>query len=155
CANLANLLLARATAREKEVAVRLAIGGSRSRLIRQFLAESLLLSALGTAFGIFLSRFFCGGLVAFPRASQGTVFLDLHLNLTVLLFAAGMAILTCALFGLAPALRATRIVPAAAMRASGRGLTSGRERFGLQRVLVSGQVALSLVLFFSALLFVR
>jgi putative ABC transport system permease protein len=155
CANLANLLLARATAREKEVAVRLAIGGSRGRLIRQFLAESLLLSALGAGSGVFLARFLSRALVAFLATSQETVFLDLHLNLTVLLFAAGMAILTCLLFGLVPALRATRIAPAAVMRAAGRGLTAGRERFTLQRVLVAGQVALSLVLFFSALLFVR
>jgi predicted permease len=155
CANLANLLLARASAREKEVAVRLAIGGSRGRLVRQLLVESLLLAVLGTGGGVLLARFLSRALVAFLTTSQETVFLDLRLNLTVLGFAAAMAILTCVLFGLVPALRATRIVPAAVMKAGGRGLTSGHERFTLQRVLVAGQVALSLVLFFSALLFVR
>src|SRR5262249_53997577 len=135
CANLANLLLARAMARGKEVAVRLAIGGSRERLVRQFLAESLLLSALGTACGILLARVLSRALVAFLTTSQETVFLDLHLNLAVLLFATGMAVLTCVLFGLAPALRATRVAPATAMKAAGRGLTPGREGFTLQRVL--------------------
>src|SRR5262249_44001185 len=149
CANLANLLLARATAREREVAVRLAIGASRGRLIRQFLAESLLLSLIGTACGVLLARFLSQGLVAFLPTSQDSVFLDLRLNLVVLAFAAAMAVMTCVFFGLAPALRATRIVPAAAMKAGGRGVTRGRERFTLQRVLVAGQVALSLVLLFS------
>jgi len=155
CANLANLLLARATAREREVAVRLAIGGSRGRLVRQFLAESLLLSMLGAGCGILLAGFLSRALVAFLTTSQDAVFLDLRLNVTVLGFAAAMAVLTCVFFGLVPALRGTRIVPAAVMRAGGRGLAPGRERFTMQRVLVSAQVALSLVLFFCALLFVR
>jgi predicted permease len=155
CANLANLLLARATAREKEVAVRLAIGGSRGRLVRQFLTESLLLSLAGAASGILLASALSKALVAFLTTSQQTIFLDLHMNLTVLVFAAALAILTCILFGLIPALRATRIVPASVMKAGGRGLTAGRERFTLQRTLVAAQVALSLVLLFSALLFVR
>jgi putative ABC transport system permease protein len=155
CANLANLLLARATAREKEVAVRLAIGGSRGRLVRQFLTESLLLALVGAAGGVLLARFLSQALVAFLTTSQQKIFLDLHMNLTVLLFAAGLAVFTCVLFGLLPALRATQIVPAAVMKAGGRGLTSGRERFTLQRALVTAQVALSLVLLFSALLFVR
>jgi putative ABC transport system permease protein len=155
CANLANLLLARAAAREKEVVVRLAIGGSRGRLVRQFLTESLLLSVMGTGCGVLLARLLSRALVAFLATSQESIFLDLRLNTTVLLFAVGMAVLTCVLFGLVPALRATRIAPAAVMRAGGRGLTAGRERFTLQRVLVAGQVAMSLVLFFSALLFVK
>jgi len=155
CANLANLLLARATAREKEVAVRLAIGGSRERLVRQFLTESLLLSVVGALCGVLLARFLSQALVAFLTTSQQTIFLDLRMNVGVLLFAAGLAISTCVLFGLLPALRATRIVPAAVMKAGGRGTTAGRERFTLQRALVAAQVALSLVLLFSALLFVR
>jgi putative ABC transport system permease protein len=155
CANLANLLLARATAREKEVAVRLAIGGSRGRLVRQFLTESLLLSLVGAVCGVLLARFLSQALVAFLTTSQQTIFLDLHMNVLVLVFAAGLAIFTCLLFGLIPALRATRIVPAAVMKAGGRGTTAGRERFTLQRALVAGQVALSLVLLFAALLFVR
>ena len=155
CANLANLLLARATVREREVAVRMAIGASRGRLVRQFLAESLLLSMIGTACGVALAYFLSRALLAFLNTSQQTIFLDLRLNLSVLLFAAAMAILTCVLFGLAPALRATRIAPGAAMKAGGRGLTSGRERFTMQRGLVAVQVALSLLLLFSALLFVQ
>ena len=155
CANLANLLLARATAREKEVAVRLAIGGSRGRLVRQFLTESLLLSLLGAACGVLLARVLSQALVAFLTTSQQNIFLDLRMSVTVLLFAGSLAVFTCVVFGLLPALRATQIVPAAVMKAGGRGLTSGRERFTLQRGLVTAQVALSLVLLFSALLFVR
>ena len=155
CANLANLLLARAMAREKEVAVRLAVGASRARLVRQFLAESLVLSVLGAGCGVALASLLARSLVAFLTTSQQPVFLDLRLNFTVLSFAAGLTIATCVLFGLAPALRATRIVPAAAMRTGGRGMTAGRERFTLQRVLVATQVALSLALLFFALLFAR
>jgi predicted permease len=155
CANLANLLLARATARQREVAVRLAIGASRMRLVRQFLAESLLLALFGAVCGALLAGMLSRTLVGFLTTTQDSVFLDLHMNVTVLAFAAGLAVFTCVLFGLAPALRATQTAPAAAMKAGGRGITSGRERFTLQRILVSAQVALSLVLLFSALLFVR
>src|SRR6185503_2630150 len=98
-----------------------------------------------------LSRF----LVSFVNTSGNTVFLNLALDWRVLGFAAGAAALTCLLFGLTPALRATRIEPGAAMKASGRGLTAGRERFSLRRALVVVQVALSLVLVAGALLFSR
>jgi predicted permease len=155
CANLANLLLARASAREREIAVRLALGASRGRLVRQLLAESLLLASIGAAFGVFLAGNISRALVSFLTTSQDTVFLDLHLDWHVLAFTIGLTVLTSMLFGLAPALRATRIAPAAAIKTAGRGTTFNREGFSLQRALVSSQVALSLVLLFSALLFVR
>ncbi len=154
CANLANLMLARASGREKEIAVRLALGGSRARLIRQLLSESLLLAVGGALFGILLARVLSSVLVTMISTQSDTMFLDLAPDYRVLGFTAALAVLTCILFGLAPALRATKSSPASAMRASGRGLTANRERFGLRRILVVTQVALSLVLLVGALLFV-
>jgi len=154
CANLANLLLARASVREREIAVRQAIGASRGRLIAQLMAESLLLASLGTILGAFLARLLSSGLVAFLSASDSGMMLGLGLDWRVLGFTAAVAAGTCLLFGLAPALRATRTSPASAMRAGGRGLTTGHERFTLRRGLVVAQVALSLVLLVGALLFV-
>ena len=155
CANLANLLLARASVREREIAIRLAIGASRARLIAQLLAESLLLSLAGTALGALVAQALSRGLIAFLSSPNDPVFVGLGLDLRVLVFTAGVAVGTCLLFGLLPALRATQIAPASAMRAGGRSLTAGRERFGLRRVLVVTQVSLSLVLLVGALLFVR
>jgi predicted permease len=155
CANLANLLLARASAREREIAVRQALGASRARLIRQLLVESLLLAAVGAALGAGLAQTLSRFLVAFLNTTANPVFLDLVPDWRVLGFAAGLTVLTSLLFGLAPAIRATRREPAAAMKAGGRGMTASRERFSLQRVLVVAQVALSLVLVAGALLFSR
>ncbi|HVP00404.1 MAG TPA: ABC transporter permease [Bryobacteraceae bacterium] len=153
CANLANLMLARASAREKEIAVRLALGASRGRLIRQLLSESLLLACAGSLCGVALAGVLSRVLVAMISTGQDAVFLDLSADNRMLAFTAALAVFTCILFGLAPALRATRSSPAASMRASGRGLTTSRERFGLRRALVVAQVALSLVLLVGALLF--
>ncbi len=155
CANLANLLLARASVREREIAVRQAIGASRGRLIAQLLSESMLLVVFGTLLGALLAQALSRALVAFLSTSGDALFVGLQLDLRVLGFMAGVAILTCLLFGLAPALRATNIAPASAMRTGGRGLTSGRERFSLRRALVVAQVSMSLVLLVGAFLFVR
>jgi predicted permease len=155
CANLANLLLARASAREREIAVRQALGASRGRLVRQLLAESLLLAAVGAALGAGLAQALSRLLVAFLSTTADPVFLELAPDWRVLGFAAGLAILTCLLFGLAPAIRATRMEPGAVMKTGGRGMTASRERFSLRRALVVAQVALSLVLVAGALLFSR
>jgi len=155
CANLANLMLARASARERELAVRLAIGASRPRLIRQMLAESLLLAAMGAACGALLAQFLSGYLVRFLSTNDSPLYVDLGMDWRIFGFTAALAVLTCLLFGLMPALRATRTNPGALIKASGRGLTDARERFGLRRILVVAQVALSLVLLVGALLFVR
>ena len=155
CANLANLLLARASIREREIAVRQAIGASRSRLVAQLLSESLLLALLGTAFGVGLAAVLSRALVGFLATPESRMFVGLEFDWRVLGFTAGLAMITCLLFWLAPALRATRIAPASVMRASGRGLTGGRERFSLRRALVVVQVAMSLVLLAGALLFIR
>jgi predicted permease len=155
CANLANLLLARASVREREIAIRQAIGASRARLIGQLLIESMMLSLAGTILGALLAQAISRGLIAFLSRPNDPVFVGLGLDLRMLAFTGAIAVGTCLLFGLAPALRATRITPASAMRAGGRGLTAGRERFGLRRLLVVAQVSLSLVLLVGALLFVR
>jgi putative ABC transport system permease protein len=155
CANLANLLLARASAREREMAVRQAVGASRARLIRQLLAESLLLAAVGAILGTFLAQTLSRFLVSFISTTGNTLFLDLGVDIRVLGFTTAVAAVTCVLFGLTPAMRATKIQPGVAMKASGRGLTAGRERFSLRRALVVVQVALSLVLVAGALLFAR
>jgi putative ABC transport system permease protein len=155
CANLANLLLARASVREREIAVRQAIGASRGRLITQLLSESMLLALFGTALGALLAQALSRALVAFLTTTGNSLFVGLQLDPRVLGFMAAVAVLTCLLFGLAPAIRATSIAPASAMRSGGRGLTTGRDRFGLRRALVVAQISLSLVLLVGAFLFVR
>ncbi len=156
CANLANLLLARASwCGEPEIAVRLALGASRGRLIQQLLAESLLLAVAGTVAGVTLAMVLSRALIAFISPAGNPVFINTRPDAEVLIYSVAMAVLTCVLFGLAPALRSSHLSPAAAMRAGGRSVTAGREHFGLRRMLVTTQVALSLVLLFGALLFVR
>jgi len=153
CTNLANLMLARATARGHEFAVRLAIGAPRHRLIQQLMTESLLLALVGGALGLFLA----GALSQFLLASLGTqgdpLFLDLKPDWRLLTFTLGLAGLTCILFGLAPGLRASRVSPSEAFRTKSGSVTASRNRFGLRQVLVVSQVALSLVLLVGALLF--
>ncbi|MHB8754529.1 MAG: ABC transporter permease [Candidatus Acidiferrales bacterium] len=155
CANLANLMLARASAREREIAVRLALGATRGRLIRQLLSESALLAIVGAVCGGLLATVLSRFLISFISAPNNPIFLDMPTDWRVLGFAAGLAILTTILFGLAPALRAGNVPPGAVLKTGGRGMTAGRERFRLQRILVASQVALSLVLLAGALLFAR
>jgi predicted permease len=153
CANLANLLLARAGARTREMAVRLATGASRGRVIRQLLSESLLLAAIGTVLGAILARVISAGLVSFLSTGRDPLSVPIALDWRVLGFTAATAIATTVLFGLAPALRATSAPLESVMRMSSRGLTANRGRFGWQRALVVAQVALSLVMVLVALLF--
>lgn len=155
CANLANLLLARASIREREIAVRMAIGASRGKLVRQLLAESLLLAVAGAILGAVLAQMVSRGLVTFLSTAENPLFVNMALDWRILGFTSLLGLTTCVLFGLLPALRATAIAPSTAMRSGGRGTTAGRERFGLRRALVATQVALSLVLLVGALLFVR
>jgi putative ABC transport system permease protein len=155
CANLANLMLARASAREKEMALRLALGASRGRLMRQLLAESLLLAAIGGVTGVVLAQGLSKFLVAFISNEDNPIFLPLWPDLRVLLFTTGLAVLTCLLFGMAPALRAAESDPGTVMKGSGRGMTMGPRSLVLRRGLIVSQVALSLVLLVAALLFAR
>jgi putative ABC transport system permease protein len=153
-ANLANLMLARASAREKEMAMRMAVGAGRARLIRQLLVESLLLAVIGAALGAMLARNLSHVLVASLSTQNDPLFVDLGTDWRVLGFTSALAVLTCILFGLAPALRATSVAPGLALKESGRGATQGRRsRFALRRILVVSQIALSLTLLVGALLF--
>jgi predicted permease len=154
-ANLANLMLARASVREKEMAMRMAVGAGRGRLVRQLLVESLLLAAIGAALGALLARSLSQVLVTSMSTEQAPLFVALHTDWRVLGFTSVLAICTCVLFGLAPALRATSVSPGLALKEGGRGTTQGRTRFGLRRILVVSQIALSLTLLVGALLFAR
>jgi predicted permease len=155
CTNLVNLLLARATAREQELAVRMAIGASRGRVMGQLLIESLLLAACGSSIGIVIARPLSRGLLSLLTTENNPLHLELRTDWPVLAFTAAAGILTCVIFGLVPALRASRMDPGTAMRAGGRGLTQNRERMSIQRCLAAAQVTVSLVLMFGAILFAR
>ena len=155
CANLANLMLARASIREREIAVRLALGASRARLLRQLLAESGLLAAVGAVLGIGVAESLSRVLVRSLSTDSNTVSLSVSTDWRVLAFAALAAALTCAVFGAIPALRATRVEPVTSMKGASRGMTGSRERFSMQRLMVVTQIAVSLLLLVAALLFVR
>ena len=154
CANLANLLLARASARRHELSVRLALGASRLRIARQLFTESLLLSSAGALLGLLFAHWGSRVLVRQLSTATSIVFLDLSLDWRVLGFTAAVAIATAVLFGTVPAVRGTRLQPNDALKAQGRGVV-GDGPLGLGHVLVVVQVALSLVLLVGAGLFIR
>lgn len=153
CANIANLLLARAAARQREISVRMAIGAARARVIRQLLTESLLLAVLGSLGGLLFAVWGSRGLVHLLSQTGKELQLDVAPDIRVLAFTIGVAVLTGLLFGLAPAFRATSVAPQDALKEQARGMVAGTARFNLGRVLVTGQVALSLVLLVGAALF--
>ena len=149
CANLANLLLVRATARRREIAVRIAIGAGRSRVVRQLLTESLVLATFGAALGVLFAVWSSRFLVRLLSTSADPVWLDLSLNARVLGFAAFVTAVTSLLFGLAPAWQAARGDPHPLLRGQGRGTDSALGA-GAGKALVVGQIALSMVLVVSA-----
>jgi putative ABC transport system permease protein len=155
CANLASLMLARTTARERDMAVRLAIGATRCRLIRLVLGESLLLSIIGAMAGAALAQALSRGLVAYLNTPVDSISLDFKLDWRLFAFLLGISFLTSLLFGLAAALRASHTSPGAAMKAGSHSMTASRGHLGFRGALVVSQVALSLVLLFSALLFTQ
>ncbi len=156
CANVANLLLERATGRQKEISVRLALGAGRLRLVRQLLTESLLLAFLGGALGVLFAFWADAGLLKLIGVARSPA-LDLRPNLTILAFTAAVSLVTGILFGLAPALRATRVELASALKESSRSLagTGSGKRWPLGKILVVSQFAVSLLLLMGAGLFVR
>jgi len=154
CGNLANLLLARATARRREIAVRLAIGAERGRILRQLITESLLLAAFGGAIGLMVAFWASRGLLLL--ASPGDAIpLQISPDPRIFLFALGVSFITGVLFGVAPALRAARVEVAPTLRETARALAGSSSRLSAGRILVVVQVALSALLVFGAGLFVR
>ena len=154
CVNIANLLLARAAARGREIAIRLAVGASRGRLVRQLLTESVVLSLVGAFCGALLARWFGPAVVAMISLQRQSISLDLAPDLRVLAFTTGAGILTGILFGFAPAVRATRSSTSEALKTTGRSATLRQRGFSLVRMLVVTQVGLSLLLLVGAGLFV-
>ncbi len=155
CANLANLLLARAAVREREIAVRLSLGATRARLVRQLLTECVLMSGFGAVLGVGVA-YWCSAVL--PKwASSGATPISLNLapDARVLFFSTAVALLTGFLFGLAPAVQGTRVEPARALKASARGFAGSGRGWSLKQTLVASQVALSLVLLVGAGLFLR
>lgn len=154
CANLANLLLARGVARRREIAVRISIGAGRWRLIRQLLTEGLLLAGLGALLGLMLAAPL-SKLVVSVAGGGGTIVVDAHLDWRALLFMAAASLVTALLFGLAPALRATRVDLTPALKDGSTGALRGSPQLRMSRWLIAGQVALSTMLLVGAGLFVR
>jgi putative ABC transport system permease protein len=154
CANIANLLLARATARRHELSVRLAIGASRGQLMRQLFTESLVLSAIGAAGGMLVAQWGSRLLVRQLTTATNTVFLDLSIDWHILAFTIGATVATALLFGTAPAFRAAGVAPIDALKEQGRGAV-GDSRGHVASTLVVAQVALSVVLVVAAGLFMR
>lgn len=156
CANLANLMLARANARQREVAVRMALGATRARLLLQLLIESSLLAVIGALSGIGLAQLFSHLLIrALAGGGNNSLSLAVHTDWRVLLFATAATLLTCAVFGTLPAFRASKADPIHALKNGDGRISGARERFSIQRIMVVTQVAISMVLLVAALLFVR
>jgi predicted permease len=157
CANLANFLLAKAAAREREISTRLALGSTRTRIVRQILMEALLLSAAGGICGLVLAFFGTRALIQFVASGAAYTTLDPSPNISVLAFTLGVSVLTGLLFGLAPALRVARSDAAPALNANARTASGsgGRGARLLPRALVVAQVTVSVILLAGAGLFLR
>jgi len=155
CANLAGLLLAKAAGRQREVAVRLAVGASRGRLVRQFLIEGALLAAAGGAAGIVISYWTSGMLTFFVPPTPFPVNFTAELSPTVLAFSVATTFATALVFGLLPALKASRPNLVESLKESVGTVVRGHSRGWLRQALVVGQVALSVLLLLGAALFAR
>jgi macrolide transport system ATP-binding/permease protein len=155
CANVANLLLVRAASRRKEIALRLALGGSRGRLVRQMLTESFVLASLGAALGLVIAFWTARSLAAFlpPYASRASF--DTRPDAVVFAFTLGLTVITTLLFGVAPTLHASKQDLVTAMKDNTATVGHGPRKVSLRHALVITQVALSMVALISAGLFVR
>jgi predicted permease len=154
CANVANLFLARASSRRREFAVRLALGASRGKLIRQLLTESILLALIGGTAGLIIA-FWTADLVPSLYAPAEAAELDLGIDWRVLLFTTAVSVLTGILFGLAPAIQASNPQLVSALKENRNSALFSFRRFGLRGLLVTSQIALSLMLLVGAVLFLR
>jgi predicted permease len=155
CANVATMLLARAASRRREIAIRLAVGGGRWRIVRQLLAESLLLAAIGGAAGVLLAGFGLDAANAWLRGQDLLVWTEVSLDATALAFSLGLSVATGVGFGLVPAWQATRPDVQAALRGTNANTTAGVAHRRLLDTLTVAEIALALVLLVGAGLFVR
>ena len=155
CSNLAGLLLMRASSRLKEVAIRLAIGAGRQRIVRQFLTESALLGLMGGAFGLILAMWLADAFSTLNVPLPVSLQIDMRLDWRVLLYAVSLSIATGMFFGLAPALKATRREIIGTIKDDAPSLMTERRRFNLRNILVVGQVVVSVILLAAGGLFIR
>jgi predicted permease len=153
CANIANLLLARSAQRERDLSMRVALGAGRGRLVRRLLCESFLVAIVGAGAGLGLALIGSRFLVRLMRTQGGSLVVDLTPDMRVLAFTASVATLTAIIFGLTPALRATRIRLNDVLKEGARSASPSGRRLWLGKAIVTGQVALSLVLLAGAALF--
>ena len=155
CTNVASLLLARAAARQREIAIRTALGAGRWRVVRQLFVESMVLAIAGGAVGLFLSVWLTRGLVRFLPYDRAILGLSAAPDARVLLFTTAVTLATAVLFGLVPALRGSRVGTAATLKDEAGSVTGGQGHVRLRKVFVALQVCLSLLLLIGAGLFVR
>lgn len=155
CTNVSSLLLARGAAREGEIAMRLAVGASRGRIVRQLMTESVLLAALGGALGLAFAFWVSGLLVRLVAGFGRPLALDLQPDLRVLLFTGAVSVVSGVVFGLIPALRAVRSAAGLAMADAGRQIVGRQGRWGIRDSLIVVQLALSLVLLAASAMFIR
>src|SRR5262245_43335422 len=155
CANVANLLLARAAARQREFAIRSALGASRGQVVRQLLVESLILAAAGGVAGLVLGALLARGLLRFLPLDPADLSVVTTPDARILLFTAAVSLATALVFGLVPALRGSRVPPAASLKEDSGAVAGGHGHVRLRKTLVAVQVALSTVLLIGAGLFAR
>ena len=155
CANVANLLLVRSIARSREIAIRLSLGAGRSRLVRQFLAESLLLALAGGGVAALLTVWTAGTLAEFIPPTDLPISLDVGFDHTVLLATLAISVVAAMIFGVLPALRSSRLAPVAVLKEDSGTASGGLRKARLASALVVAQISLSLLLLICAGLFIR
>lgn len=155
CANVANLMLVRSVARRREMAIRLSIGATRLRLIRQLLVESLILALVGGGIAMLFTLWTSGMLGGFIPPTQLPIAMDYHADRTVLFATLAISLLTGLIFGIIPALRSSKLQPVTVLKEESASAAGGRRKARLSSILVVGQIAMSLLLLICAGLFIR
>ncbi|HEV2489634.1 MAG TPA: ABC transporter permease [Candidatus Acidoferrales bacterium] len=155
CANIANLLLARSVSRQKEIAVRLSLGASRFRLVRQLLVENLIMALFGGALALLVTLWTARRFMDFAPSSNLPVYILVPVDRTVILATLLISVVTCCLFGILPALRASALNPVSILKDESGGIAGGRRKAWLSNSLAVAQISLSLLLLVSAGLFIR